>query len=316
MADFTEFIDWLDTNFDTIEVSGGTQLKVNGQCPFCGEDRQDMRMYVNVRTGLGVCFHCGTNFGPYKFIMAHEDCSLDQAKAIAEGDPNGWARTPSQPPVDPDLVWPLAKSIEDSPAASAYLADRGIPSSLINHFGLYYCETPTQIEDRIFHTQKRIIIPIHDIHGKPVSWQGRTIGNAKPKYLFPPAFKGAETLFNAWSIPKHADYLIICEGVMDIFGWWRHSAKNAIATFGKKISQKQIDIITDLNPKTVFIAWDTDAMWLNYTFAENYGHLFDIRIIDLMGKDADECTVNELTVALKNSKGYSWEDKIGYALKL
>ena len=309
-ADVTGFIDWLEANFDAVYVSGGSQLKVNGQCPFCGEDRADMRLYVNAKTGIGQCFHCGTAFNAYKFIMAHEGCSYKKAKAIAEGDPNDWDRSQSTPQDAPELAWPAGDAIVDSPEAQLYLKERGITDSLVRHFGMYFARHPVPIGGRLFHSENRIVIPIHDINGRPVSWQARTICKAKPKYLFPPGFKGAETLYNAWSIPKDADYLIICEGLFDVFGWWKHGAKNVVATFGKKISQDQVAIIRRIAPKLVFIAWDSDASWEKFTFAENYGHIFDIRIIDLDGKDADECTGQELAIALQGSKCYSWEAKM------
>lgn len=309
-----EFIDYLDSNFDIQRVSGGAQVKVNGECPFCGEDRADMRLYVSTTTGFGQCFHCGTGFNPHKFVMAREGCSYSQADAIVKGDPNGWIKTPDEPRPLPSQEWPPGVPIADSPVASQYLIDRGIDHKLVAHFGLYFCQHPTVIGDRLFHTEDRVVIPIHDIDGKPVSWQARTVLKAVPKYLFPPAFKGAESLFHAWGIPRAADYLIVCEGVMDVFGWWRHGAKNVVATFGKKISQAQIEIIHKLAPKMIFIAWDSDASWEKRSFAEKYGHLFEIRIVDMAGKDADECSGVELQIALETSKGYSWNDKILHAL--
>jgi len=304
------FIDYLEAGYDVEHVSGGKQLKLNGQCPFCGEDRRDMRMYVNVTTGLGQCFHCGEPFGPHKFIMAREGCSIDVAKQIAKGDPEGWERTDAQPEVDPDLVWPHSTPIDESPEAATYLFNRNISHRLVKHFGLYFSAHMTKIGSKVYHTENRIVIPIFDINGQPVSWQARTIGGAIPKYLFPPAFKGGQVLYNAWSIPVNAEYLIICEGVMDVFGWWRHGATNVVATFGKKISEDQVALLRHINPKLVFIAWDSDAMMENFSFAEKYGHILNTRIVDLKGRDADECSGSELTVALQDSKRYSWDDKI------
>lgn len=310
MADWSGFIEYLEASFDIEYVSGGHQLKLNGQCPFCGEDRSDMRMYVNAKTGLGQCFHCGEPFGPYKFIMAREGCSYPNAQKIAAGDPEGWDRTPPQQEEDPELAWPHVTAISDSPAATTYLWDRGITNKLVAHFGLYFAAHPTRIGDKLYHTENRVVIPIFDIEGQPVSWQARTIADATPKYLFPPAFEGSQHMYNAWAIPQGAPYLIICEGVMDVFGWWRHGATNAIATFGKKISEDQMALIKRLAPKVIFIAWDSDAMMESFGFCEKYNHLYDIRIVNLGGKDADECSAQELTVALQSSKKYSWDDKI------
>ena len=88
-----------------------------------------------------------------------------------------------------------------------------------------------------------------------------------------------------------------------------------VATFGKKISEPQMDIIRYLKPKAIFIAWDSDAMWENYEFFEKYSYLFKIRIIDLGGKDADEMTRDEKIKVLCSAKGYDWESKILSALR-
>lgn len=126
--------------------------------------------------------------------------------------------------------------------------------------------------------------------GELVSWQGRDItGKSKMKYLFPPCFKGAEELYNIQAMPSNPSYLIVTEGVFHVFGWWLAGIKNAIGTFGKKISAAQVDMLRVVNPSVLFIAWDSDANDKKYEFCEQYGHYFpDIRIVDLKGKDADE----------------------------
>jgi len=310
-----EFNEYLDTNFNVAEVSGGREIKVGGACPFCGEDRSDLRLYVSPDTGLGTCFHCGESFGSIKFVMANESCNFKKAKKILSEDDNEFIVVKEKDErVESGVAWPVLSYISACEPAVSYLSDRNIGADIQEHFKLYYSADNTLIEGCTFNTSTRIIAPIHNIKGEAISWVGRTIANANPKYLFPPGFRGSEILYNAWSLPANPDYLIIGEGVMDVYGWWRAGAKNVVATFGKKISEPQVELLKQINPKAVFIAWDSDANWQKYEFAEHYGHLFDIRIVDMKGKDADECSGQELAITLRAAKSYCWEDKILAAL--
>jgi DNA primase len=211
---------------------------------------------------------------------------------------------------DEELIFPPLVEIIDYTEATDYLVGRGIDIKLINHFKLKFCVSNVRIQDRLFYTSNRIIIPIHDISGKPISWQGRDITGNHLRYLFPTGFAGANFLYNAWAIKPGADYLIVSEGAFDTYGWWRSGFKNVVATFGKKISEAQVDMLRYLNPKAIFIAWDSDAMWENYEFIEKYGYRFNIKVINLGGKDADEMSAKELVAALSGAKGYDWDDKI------
>jgi DNA primase len=189
---------------------------------------------------------------------------------------------------------------------------RNITVDAIHHFGLKYCPSHTTINDKRFFTKDRVIIPIKNIAGEMVSWQGRDItGRSRTRYLFPPMFKGAEYLYNIDGIPKHADYVIIAEGCFDCFGWWMAGAKNVVATFGKKISEAQVDMLRYINPTAIFMAWDTDHISKKYEFCEKYSYLFkDIRIVDLQGRDADEMTRADLMSALVTAKPYDWSEKV------
>jgi DNA primase len=308
------FRDYIEARYTVSTVSGGRQLKLSGPCPFCGEDRSDMRLYVNPESGMGDCKHCGVAFGPVKFVMAAEGCSGAKAREILDGEGDGYIR---ERPVltAPTIPLPSVVPISTIPAAGEYLERRRIPSDAIKRFGLCYCIADIETETTIFRTKGRVIIPIYGLDGTLASWQGRDItGKSKLKYLFPPGFKGAEYLFNAQSIPHNPDYLLVVEGVMDVIGWWLAGVKNVVATFGKKVSVEQMEMIRAIKPKSVFIAWDSDAIDKKYDFMEDFGHLFPVRMIDLGGKDADEMAKGALVAALASAKPYNWSEKILSAL--
>ena len=310
------FIDYIESHVDYKYVSGGLQIQVL-ECPFCGHSAKDNRTYVGVKTKLGYCHHCSTGFNGVKFVSKFEGVSFKKAIDILN-DEEGFASYDKE--YEEEIIsveTPKTISISESEEASEYLSDRGIDSALIEHFNLSYCVKNISVEiegySKTYSTKRRILIPIFDLDGNMLSWQARDCsGLAKNKYLFPPQFKSNEYLYNCHSINKDADYMIVCEGVFDVFGWFKCGFQNAVATFGKKISSAQIDIVKMVNPKTIYIAWDNDAFGAKYGFCEKYGYLFnDIKIVELPnGKDADECSVSELTEAIRCSSNYDWTKKI------
>ena len=309
-----DFIDYIESNFDIDRVSCGTQIKLNGECPFCHKDSSDLRLYIGIKSKLGMCLHCNTGFNAVKFVAAREGVSAAKAIRILNDDDDAYKKEGTAAEEKPEgaILFPEVKGIGTSVAASGYLNRRGLDLSLTRHFKLGFCDTNTVIDGRVFYTRNRIIIPISDMTGRIVSWQGRDItGASKLRYLFPPRFKGAEYVYNAEAIPDTPDYLIVSEGAFGAFGWWQAGYKNVVATFGKKISSAQVEILRLINPKTLFMAWDSDAADKKFEFCEKYGHIFkSIRIVDLKDKDADQLKRASLTEALEQSVFYSWDKKV------
>lgn len=312
------FRDYLEEFFSVVEVSGSTQWKLEGgECPFCGESRTDLRLYVNSSTGVGVCHHCSKGFTAVSFIMANEGCSHKKAVGILNGHEDGWAtERPEEKVVESGLISPKCVSALDSRQALDYLMSRGIGEAEIKHFRLLWATENVVINGKTYWTAKRIVIPIFDSSCVMVSWQARdTTGTSSQKYLFPPGFKGREYVYNICGIPDDPDYLIVSEGVFDVFGWWRSGFRNVVATFGKKMTEEQALLIRSKRPKILLVAWDTDATWNKYELVEKIGcHFQDVRIIDLKGRDADELRRDALLESFKQASRYSWEDKILSAL--
>lgn len=309
------FRDYLEQHYNLREVSGGSQLQVLGECPFCGKDSDDLRLYVNTDCGLGFCQHCSKGFNPLGFIMAREHCDARQAGRILRGLEGGYVRSADpEPEQTADVPWPVMESVFDHPQAQAYLNARNVSDGMIEAHSLGFCTKNMLYNEKLYRTAGRVIIPIYDAAGLPIGWQGRDIaGKSKIKYLFPPKFDAGEYLYNIHNVqgcPPAGNYVILVEGVFDTFGWLRFGVSSVLATFGKKISEAQLDMLLSLGVKNVFIAWDSDAHWERDTFCEKHGHLFKVRIIDLGGRDADEVSRQEIEKALRGARAYSWESKI------
>ncbi|MFZ0208193.1 MAG: hypothetical protein WAL59_19160 [Roseiarcus sp.] len=106
-----------------------------------------------------------------------------------------------------------------------YLEQRGISGELAKHFHLRMCEqgwwnfTKQDGSKGGQRFDMRVIIPVYDLDGSFVTFQGRDItGASDRKYLFPSGLPSAgKYLFNAQNAVKQKR-LVICEGVFDVFG--------------------------------------------------------------------------------------------------
>lgn len=306
--------DYIDANFTYRMVSGGKEMQVM-ECPICGHSGEDNRTYVNVKTGMGFCHHHGKGFKPEQFVMDAEGISWGQAKKRLYGKESGYVRSadPVKEETTPsELEFPPLIPVYDEKMAFDYLHKRGVTDEMIEKFNISYCNKNAYLGGKFRFTAGRVIIPIYGIRGTLDGWQGRDVtGTAALRYLFNEDFKGKEHLYNVHNIKPYTDYIVISEGVFDALGWYSAGVTQVVATFGKKISDEQVTMLLRKKPKVVFMAWDDDALKEKFAFAEKHGHYFkEVRIVNMMGKDADEMTKKELATALTSASPYSWSMKV------
>ncbi|CCG43317.1 hypothetical protein [Magnetospirillum molischianum] len=178
--------------------SSGPQLNLR-TCPVCGGDA--WKVYIGAETGLGNCFHgsCGATFNKYSFIKAHlgnPPAAVVRAHIIDVAREMGWrpARKVARA-VEMDAGWELPHSIplptEDGQNLQ-YLEDRGVTTELAAYFHLRYCHdawfnyTDSEGKRKGQHFGGRVIVPVFNMAGNLVTFQGRDItGAADLRYLFP-----------------------------------------------------------------------------------------------------------------------------------
>lgn len=287
----------------------GMQLNLS-ECPACGEGGR--KTYINAETGLGNCFHgaCNIKFNKFKLLRAVSGLSgaeLDNyIGAVAEEQ--GWMPKKEHVKlVKSDLELPT--KIHQLPVGGQnlqYLQDRGVSIDSCRWFQLSYCHGGWwgyKLEDG---TQKwvsydqRIIIPISDLAGKMVSFQGRDItGEKLPKYLFPVGYAVAGShLYNGQNFREGTHtHAVVGEGAFDavaihqaIEGRADCAAMLGIATFGMHLSggeDGQIAKLLQLYDKglrTITFMWDSEGKALAYAVKcglQLIGLGFSVRIAQL-----------------------------------
>ena len=168
-----------------------------------------------------------------------------------------------------------------------YLLGRGLTPKTIKHFGLGYAPAEwSTLTDMLAKKgykfdemeaaclarkgrnggyydvfRDRVMFPIIDTAGNIVAFGGRVLDHSEPKYLNSsdtPAFNKRRNLFALNFAKAHAaDYLILCEGYMDVIALHEAGFECAVATLGTAITPDQARILAKYT-KRVIISYDSD----------------------------------------------------------
>lgn len=357
MSDALDMEFWLDREsipFKPTSGRSGQQLNIQ-TCPdaSCGNDKY--RVYLNAETGVGNCFVCGKGFSKLGFIheyLGHGDGQWrDTFRHVEEAlKDQGWRpRRIVAVAVDETTVsLPLSMELPTKEGETlVYLRDRGIDDDLTRYFHLRYCIDAWWNFTKPDGTSggqnfgQRVIIPVYDLDGTLVTFQGRDItGTKEDKYLFPSQLPGTgRFLLNGQNVGP-ARRATIGEGAFDVF-----SLKIAVdgasdlrdivpvGSFGKHLSYGDVAGNDQLGRflklkgqglQEVIICWDGEAKALIAALdAAKLLVGIGLRVrIALMppGKDPNEVTPDVTQAALRNATLYTplldlqWRVKNPYAL--
>ena len=208
--------------------------------------------------------------------------------------------------------------------ALRYLRDRGLGGSEIEEFGLGYAPPGNALlghlrgrgfkrgevmesglvgeseQDRSTYDRfrDRLMFPIHSDAGKLIGYGGRARDrDRQPKYLNSPEtpiYRKNSVLFNlhrARAAMRKRNLAVLVEGYMDVIGVWRAGVRNAVATCGTALTDRQIGLIRR-HCDTVVVNFDADRA--GQAAAERSVELLlrdgmNVRVLELPGgMDPDE----------------------------
>ncbi|MFW6855409.1 DNA primase [Burkholderia gladioli] len=279
---------WLDAEgFRYKRTRGvrGEQLNIR-TCPFCGNDHY--KVYANAESARGNCFVCGETFNLYKFIRAGIGASTDKdaiehIKGFARD--LGWRPTKREPASatthrPAELKLPANLPLPIAGKNLKYLDSRGINAHYAEYFGLRFSMNGRFWFDdingrRTFQDySKRVIIPVFDLDGTMVTFQGRDItGASEKRYLFPPGLASTGShLYNGHNV-RGDSHVVMAEGVFDtaairiaLDGEQALRGVGAIGSFGKHLSSGSDDsqlsklmTLRDAGLRTVTIMFDGEV---------------------------------------------------------
>lgn len=366
MSDTQELSDSLDLEqlferdgitFKKSRGSSGLQLHMQ-ECPACSDRR--WRTYLNASTGQGNCFVCNEHFSKLGFIhwsLGNDphDTSPTGKRAWAETfkhvktalSEQGWRpRHKMEVAVEyGELVLPDSFELPTPKGQNlTYLESRGIDGDLAKHFHLRYCNAGKFIcvnDDGTKGFQRfdgRIIIPVFDLDGKMMTFQGRDITGefeGTQKYLFPKGLPGTgRYLFNGQTAHL-ARRVCMGEGAFDVMAIKKAFDEDpsmrdivAIGSFGKHLSYGSLDGNDQLGRfiqlkkgrlEEVTIMWDGEVNALHAALdaAELLRRLeLRVKIATLpFEKDPNEVLPQTVREAFQNAREFTTALNIEWRLK-
>ncbi len=268
---------------DIVEIVGrhvglkraGSSYK--GLCPFHHEKTPSF--HVSPDRGTFHCFGCGEGGNAISFLMRVENLtfpeavrSLGRQHGIEVPEVGGGAAGASERLFAATEVAQLryrqALTLAGNPAA-AYLARRGLDSSVVERFGIGFAPDrwdtvgqalrerglPAEVGERAgllaprssggFYDRLRgrVVFPIQDVQGRVVAFGGRALGeDQQPKYLNTPEtpiFRKREAFYGfpfALGPIRRSERAVVVEGYFDCIALHRAGVEEALATCGTSLT--------------------------------------------------------------------------------
>ena len=317
--DVEDYLCHIGVDFKITHGSSGVQANIR-ECPRCGG--VGWKVYIGIDSGLGNCFHGSCQgepgFNVFSFSKYYLGSSKDAFREISGYvETNGWIPTKKKAAPttveSSEVVLPKSYPLPIQGKNLKYLAERNINVEVSEYLGLRYCKKGKYRyvlgdKKRWQNYDNRVLIPVFDLNGDIVTFQGRDItGESESKYLFPPGLSGTgKYLYNAHNVIG-SESIVISEGAFDVAAVLMAFANDnelrkvgVVGSFGKNLSLSgdtacqltQLMILKQHGLRQITFMWDgekkaIDAACKQALELKSYG--FSVRVAILPdNKDPNE----------------------------
>jgi DNA primase len=280
--------------------------QLEGRCPIHHGGRVDA-FHVSLSKNAFQCFACQAHGNVLDFVAAMEQCSVREAArrlahrfTIPCGAPAAVGRSRER------SHW-LGKNNEDNQplwftlggidGAHPYLRARDILPETAAQFGVGFYSGPGLMHGRV-------VIPIHDAHGRLVAYAGRALDNRPPKYRLPAGFHKSRVLFN-FRRAAAADQpaVVVVEGYFDCLKVHQAGYRAVVALMGTVLSEAAEDLLLE-RFRQVILMLDGDGSGRKATerVAAELAGKCSVRIIMVPnGKQPDQLGSAEIRALLESN---------------
>lgn len=140
-----------------------------------------------------------------------------------------------------------------------YLKQKGYTDEILKESGLITIKESKGVYDRFWN---RAMFPIMDAHNKVIGFGGRVMGDGEPKYLNSPETKVFDKGRNLYGLnfarASRRDYLLLCEGYMDVISLHQAGFDNAVASLGTALTSGHASLLKRYT-KEVYLTYDSDG---------------------------------------------------------
>ena len=211
-------------------------------------------------------------------------------------------------------------SKEDDAGLRYFREKRQLPDKTITHFGLGYTGKKSDglyrflkqkgysdedlnasglvvFEERGIHDRfwNRVMFPIMDVNNKVIGFGGRVLGDGLPKYLNSPEtiiFNKSRNLYGLnFARKSKQDYMLLCEGYMDVIALQQAGFTNSVASLGTAFNEKHASLLKRYT-NNVILTQDSDDAGIRaklraFPILKNAGLNVKVLVMDDC-KDPDE----------------------------
>lgn len=281
-------------------------------CPFCGKD---MHFYISKKTQMFDCKKCHVSGNIYKLLKHFDKLYLLGEKTVEinlksikeiQREKNDNTIALSELPV---INMPPGFKI----CCDDYLRGRGLTLLDCKRFSI----GKTNI---VFRLKNYVLIPIYDngkIRGYVGRYDSKKIPEGKLRYNNSKKTNFANLLYGYDDIIKGiTKTVIITEGIFDMISvtkklqLYKDDYVKCVCTFGKKISDAQIQKLVNKEISNVIISWDYDALKEIKQYGLQLENYFNVGVaVSTEKKDIDECTEKEVQQVFMNVRAiedFNW----------
>ena len=190
-----------------------------------------------------------------------------------------------------------------------YLKSKGYKDDRLRESGLFNVDERNGMYDKFWN---RVIFPIMDVNNRVIGFGGRVMGDGKPKYLNSPETKIFDKSRNLYGLnvarKTRKNYIILCEGYMDVISMHQAGFTNAVASLGTALTSGHASLLKRYTQE-VLLLYDSDeagirAALRGIPILREAG--VNSRVVDLKPyKDPDEF--------IKNMGAEAFEDRLNRA---
>ena len=139
-----------------------------------------------------------------------------------------------------------------------YLRHMGYDDALLKESGLVSIDEVRGGHDKFWN---RVIFPIMDVNNRVIGFGGRVMGDGKPKYLNSPETRIFDKSRNLYGLniarTTRKNYLILCEGYMDVISMHQAGFTNAVASLGTALTSGHASLVKRYTQE-VLLLYDSD----------------------------------------------------------
>ena len=139
-----------------------------------------------------------------------------------------------------------------------YLKSKGYSDQILKEAGLFFFDERQGMKDKFWN---RVMFPIMDVNNRVIGFGGRVMGDAQPKYMNSPETKIFDKSRNLYGLNiarrTRKNYLIICEGYMDVISMHQAGFTNAVASLGTALTSGHASLMRRYT-KEVLLTYDSD----------------------------------------------------------